>query len=83
VLAALPPAEVKKRTIILADVAAAHAERGDPEEACRLGADALATGIRTECTIGLQRVHELRRRLERWPELQIVRSFDEQLAAAV
>jgi hypothetical protein len=83
VLATLPADELKKRTIILADVASAHAEQGDPDEACRLGADALATGIRTECTIGLRRVHELRARLDRWQELQVVRSFHEQLTAAM
>jgi transcriptional regulator with XRE-family HTH domain len=82
-LASLPAGDLKKRTVILADVAAAHAEHGDPEEACRLGAEALATGLRTESTFGLRRVNDLRGRLERWRELPAVRGFDEQLAAAV
>src|SRR5439155_17180673 len=32
VLAALPADELKKRTIILADVASAHAQQGNPDE---------------------------------------------------
>ncbi|HZU18131.1 MAG TPA: helix-turn-helix transcriptional regulator [Candidatus Dormibacteraeota bacterium] len=81
-MAALAGPDFKKRAIVLADVAIAYARRGEAEAACELGGEALAVGLRTESRLGLQRVRELRRRLEPWSGAQAVRDLDRQLQAA-
>ncbi|HZV52214.1 MAG TPA: helix-turn-helix transcriptional regulator [Candidatus Dormibacteraeota bacterium] len=80
-MAALAGPDFKKRAIVLADVAIAYARRGEAEAACELGGEALAIGLRTESRLGLQRVRELRHRLEPWNGARAVRDLDRQLQA--
>jgi hypothetical protein len=51
------------------------------DEACRIGADALALAHRQQVTTNLQDVRRLRLDLEPWHDTQAVRELDEQLAA--
>ncbi len=81
-LESLAGEDLKKRAIVLADVAAARADEGELELACELGAQALAIGLRTQCRLGMQHVRDLRQRLEPWRDLPSVRRLEEQLVAA-
>jgi transcriptional regulator with XRE-family HTH domain len=81
-LAALQPSMTKKRSIILADLAFAYVQQGEIEEACRLAGQALAIVGHTESAVGLQRVRELRQRLEPWKDTRPVRQLDELLRAS-
>jgi transcriptional regulator with XRE-family HTH domain len=82
-LASLQPSMTKKRSIILADLASAHVHQGEVAEACRLAGQALAIVGQTESAVGLQRVQELRARLEPWKDSHAVRQLDEQLRIAL
>jgi len=81
-LASLQPSMTKKRSIVLADLASAHARQGEVDEACRLAGLALAIVAQTQSTVGLTRVHELRARLDQWKDTRPVRQLDEQLRVA-
>jgi len=82
-LASLRPSMTKKRAVILADLASAHVHQGEIEEACRLAGLALAIVGRTQSAVGLQRVRDLRARLEPWEGTRPVRQLDEQLRVAM
>jgi hypothetical protein len=80
-LGSLDPEMVKTRPRLLSALATAHVHEGNVDEACRLGADALALADRQQVTINLQDVRRLRLDLEPWRDTQPVRELDEQLAA--
>jgi hypothetical protein len=79
-LGSLDPEVVKTRPRLLAALATAHVRQGNIDEACRLGADALALAERQQVTPNLQDVRRLRLDLEPWRNSQAVRELDEQLA---
>jgi Tetratricopeptide repeat len=72
---------VKIRPRLLSALATAHVREGNIDEACRIGADALALADRQQVTTNLQDVRRLRLDLEPWRDTQAVREPDEQLAA--
>jgi hypothetical protein len=80
-LRSLGPSPTKKRAVVLADAAEAHAQQGDVEEACRLAADALAVVAQTDFSIGLDRLRRLSGRLDRWRALSPVRDLNDQIRA--
>jgi tetratricopeptide (TPR) repeat protein len=80
-LGSLDPEMVKTRPRLLSALATAHVHEGNVDEACRLGADALALADRQQVTTNLQDVRRLRLDLEPWRDTQPVRELDEQLAA--
>jgi transcriptional regulator with XRE-family HTH domain len=82
-LASLQPSMTKKRSIILADLASALAQQGEVEEACRLAGLALAIVEQTQSAVGLQRIRDLRTRLDPWRDTRPVRQLDEQLRTAL
>jgi len=82
-LASLRPSMTKKRSIVLADLASAHVHQGEIEEACRLAGLALAVVEQTQSAVGLQRVRDLRARLDPWKDTRPVRQLDEQLRVAL
>jgi tetratricopeptide (TPR) repeat protein len=81
-LGSLDPEVVKIRPRLLSALATAHVREGNIDEACRIGADALALADRQQVTTNLQDVRRLRLDLEPWRDTQAVRELDEQLAAA-
>jgi tetratricopeptide (TPR) repeat protein len=80
-LGSLDPEMVKTRPRLLSALATAHVREGNVDEACRIGADALALADRQQVTTNLQDVRRLRLDLEPWRDTQAVRELDEQLAA--
>jgi hypothetical protein len=71
---------VKTRPRLLSALATAHVREGNVDEACRVGADALALAARQQVATNLQDVRRLRLDLEPWRDTQAVRELDEQLA---
>jgi hypothetical protein len=80
-LGAPEPEMVKIRPRLLAALATAHVREGNIDEACRIGADALALADRQQVTTNLQDVRRLRLDLEPWRDTHAVKELDEQLAA--
>jgi transcriptional regulator with XRE-family HTH domain/tetratricopeptide (TPR) repeat protein len=81
-LASLDPEAVKTRPRLLTALATSRVRQGNIEEACQLGADALALATRQEVGPNLQDVRKLRLELEPWRDSRPVRTLDEQLALA-
>jgi hypothetical protein len=81
-LGSLDPEMVKTRPRLLTALATAHVQQGNIDEACRIGADALALADGQQVTANLQDVRRLRLDLEPWRNTQAVQELDEQLAAA-
>jgi len=79
-LGSLDPEMVKIRPRLLSALATAHVHEGNIDEACRIGADALALADRQQVTTNLQDVRRLRLDLEPWHDTQAVRELDERLA---
>jgi len=79
-LGSLEPEMVKIRPRLLAALATAHVHEGNIDEACCIGADALALADRQQVTTNLQDVRRLRLDLEPWRDTEAVRELDEQLA---
>jgi hypothetical protein len=72
---------VKTRPRLLSALATGHVREGNVDEACRIGADALALADRQQVATNLQDVRRLRLDLEPWRDMQAVRELDERLVA--
>jgi tetratricopeptide (TPR) repeat protein len=81
-LVSLDPAVVKTRPRLLAALATAHVQRGDVEEACRLGVEALGLAAQQQVQPNLQDVRKVRLDLEPWRDAEAVREFDDMLRLA-
>jgi hypothetical protein len=78
-LSATPPHLAAERSILLADLGAAHAMEEEVERACDLLASSLAVGGATDVN-RLGRVATIRRvHLSAWPDAPSVRHLDEEL----
>jgi hypothetical protein len=73
---------LRRRPRILTDMAFAHVQRYEIEEACRLASEALATSRSTGNTMVISRLDKLHHALEPWRTSAAVRDFDEQLLLA-
>ncbi|WP_397222395.1 helix-turn-helix domain-containing protein [Nocardiopsis lambiniae] len=81
--AARPVAQGAKQSAVLkVELASAHAEAGDVDEAFRLAVEALETGVRFGSARVVDRVRSFRRRY-RGPGAVCVRELDDRLAALV
>ena len=81
VLAALGQEGKKKRSIALADVAAAYFQQGDAEQGCHFALEAHAIASRTACAWGRQRLRHLSRHLAACTHVPAARDLLEQLQA--
>ena len=70
----------KIRARLLAGLATARLRQGEVEEACRLTSEALEIAARTETTLSLQQVRDVRSEMTPWADTPAVRELDEQLA---
>jgi len=80
-LAALDPSQEKSRHRLLIALGVAHIDQGNVEEACRLGAEALASALRMAVHPNLLDVIGFRRQLESWRDTLPVKDLDEKLAS--
>lgn len=70
----------KQQSILMVELATAHADAGDVDEAFRLASHALQTGVAYRSEKVLNRVRRFRREY-RGPQARCVHAFDEQLAS--
>ena len=78
-LALLDPQAIRRTSTLLTDMATAHVQQKEIEEACGLAHQALSMTIQTRSMSVLQRLGRLRRNLEPWKTLPAVKDIDEQL----
>lgn len=78
---ALGPANVKRRSLVLVDLASANLARGNVEEACRYASESLASAVHSGHQYGVGRVRELRTAMVRYADSGAVQDLDAQLAA--
>jgi tetratricopeptide (TPR) repeat protein len=74
--------EWRPRAVALADLTAAYALQGEPEQACEAARGALSTATRTGFPMGVKRLRGARTYLDRWQRHPEVMDLDERLAAA-
>ena len=77
------PLAIRRQSTLLTDIAMAHVQRGEIEEACKLANQALAITSQTNSISVLQRIRNLRHELELWKHTQCVKDLDEQLATTL
>ena len=78
-IGALSPDAAKQRACYLADQATVCVAEGEVDQACQLGIQALQLLGEVEYETGVQRVRELRTKLQRWPHHAAVADLTEQL----
>jgi hypothetical protein len=78
-IGALRPDAAKQLACYLADQATVYVAEGEVDQACRLGIQALQLLGEVEYETGVQRVRELRTKLQRWPHHPAVADLTEQL----
>jgi ATP/maltotriose-dependent transcriptional regulator MalT len=75
----LDPDAAKQRACYLADQATVCVAEGEVDQACQLGIQALQLLGEVEYETGVQRVRDLRTKLQRWPHHPAVADLTEQL----
>jgi len=80
-LEGLNPTDVKHRAIVITDLASAHVQKREVDEACGLAGRALAIVTEKQFAKGRQRICDFRTRLEPWKGTRAVKDLDEQLLA--
>jgi tetratricopeptide (TPR) repeat protein len=78
-IGALSPDAAKQRACYLADQATVCVAEGEVDQACQLGIQALQLLGEVEYETGVQRVRDLRPKLQRWPHHPAVADLTEQL----
>ncbi|WP_026129301.1 helix-turn-helix domain-containing protein [Nocardiopsis prasina] len=76
------PRNVKQSALLKVELASAHAEAGDVDEAFRLAQEALTTGVRFDSERVVGRVRSFRRRY-RGPRAHCVEDLDDRLSSLV
>lgn len=76
------PRNVKQSALLKVELASAHAEAGDVDEAFRLAQEALTTGVRFDSERVVGRVRSFRRRY-RGPQAHCVEDLDSRLSSLV
>lgn len=74
--------EQKHSAMILADIADVELQQGHLEEGLQRAGTALDVVVKTEFSVGFERLTRLRQRLRRWAREPAVRQFEDQLLAA-
>lgn len=80
-LALLPPSAIRRQSTLLTDMATAYVQQGAIEQACQLAGQAATLTVETRSRSVLQRLRQLRQKMEPWNTMSTVRDFDEQTAA--
>ena len=75
-LAGLPPTAIKQRTVFLTDLATAHVEQGDIDQACDLAIDAATAAHTGQYATCVARLREFRSSLRRYDTSRSVRELD-------
>jgi hypothetical protein len=78
----VPGERPRRRANLLAQLASAHVERGEPEQAARVATRAFDLANATGSLVTLARVQSVYNRLGRWTGIPAVRELRERLAAA-
>lgn len=78
----LTPIRPKHRAVLLADMAAAHIQKGELDQACDLAAGAIDVAKDFKDLPALKRVARLRNGLEPWRNSSMVQGLEEQLHQA-
>jgi transcriptional regulator with XRE-family HTH domain len=78
-IGALDPDAAKQRACYLADQATVCVAEGEVDQACQLGIQALQLLGEVDYETGVQRVRDLRTKLQRWPHHPAVADLTEQL----
>lgn len=76
------PARFEHRSAVLTDLAAAYAQKGEPEEASRTAIEALEIAVEAGLATRMHRIRSVRQRLDRWKSLPEVRDLSDRIAAA-
>ncbi len=76
----LPRAAVKQKAVFLADIATVELAGGDLDRACASAGEAAESLRRAGYAMGLGRLREFRRSVDRWADSVPVRALDDQLA---
>jgi hypothetical protein len=76
----LAGAAVKQKAVFLADIATVELAGGDLDQACASAGKAVDSLRRAGYAVGLGRLREFRRSVEKWADSTPVRALDEQLA---
>ncbi len=76
----LPRAAVKQKAVFLADIATVELAGGDLDRACASAGEAAESLRRAGYAMGLGRLREFRRSVDRWSDSIPVRALDDQLA---
>ncbi len=82
VIKALGGAPNKRHAYALCDLASVKILSGEIEEACHLTGEAFATAVRLDVKESMQKVKEIRDRLERWKTTRAVTELDERLQSS-
>jgi transcriptional regulator with XRE-family HTH domain len=69
----------RQRANILTDLAIAFVRDREIEEGCRVGLQAIEVASSTRAAVGLQRIWQLRQRLQPWHDHEAVRQLDDRL----
>ena len=76
----LPRTAVKQKAVFFADIATVELAGGNLDQACASASEAADSLRRAGYAVGLGRLREFRRSVERWADSAPVRALDEQLA---
>jgi len=76
----LPRAAVKQKAVFLADIATVELAGGDLDRACATAGDAAEQLRRAGYAVGVGRLREFRRSVDKWSDSVPVKALDEQLA---
>lgn len=76
------PGRFEHRSAVLTDLAAAYAQKGEPEQASRIAIEALEIALDAGLATRVHRINGVRQRLDRWRTLPDVRELSERIAAA-
>jgi len=76
----LPRTAVKQKAVFFADIATVELAGGNLDQACASAGEAAESLRRAGYAVGLGRLREFRRSVERWADSTPVRALDEQLA---
>lgn len=77
------PLAIRRQSTLLTDIATAHVQQGEIEEACKFVKQALAITSQTNSMSVLQRIRNLRNKLEPWKNTQCIKDLDEQFATTL
>jgi tetratricopeptide (TPR) repeat protein/transcriptional regulator with XRE-family HTH domain len=82
-LTLVSPLPMRRRSTIFTDLAATHVQEGNIEEASQLLHQALDITTQTKSLTVLQRIRNLRAKLQQWENSQVVKNIDEHITSVL